>query len=109
MPATPVTLEILEPILAGTPAAHGLIRRIAGHLHANRIIELDFTRVESVSAEFAEATFGPLMAAFGWDKLLGCLRITGATDAMIRTLAEAICRSAADARAQLSPDARLGA
>ncbi len=104
-----VTLEILEPVLAGTPAAHGLIRRIAGHVHANRIIELDFTRVESISAEFAEAAFGPLVAAFGRDKLLGCLHVTGAADWMIRTLAEAICRSAADARARLPPDARCSA
>lgn len=103
-----VTLEILDPVLDGSSAAHGLIRRLASHLHADREIDLDLTRVECVSPEYAQAAFGPLTAAFGKDRVLASLRITGAEDHMIRVIAEAICRGAAESGTKKSADANFG-
>ena len=87
-----ITITLPGTDLASRNSAATVRYNVVGAVSSGNVVIVDLSTVLSVSYSYADELFGVLAAIQGWEWFIKNVRLVGATESVLRVIAEVINR-----------------
>tara|TARA_R110002049_G_scaffold309186_1_gene518210 strand:- start:24382 stop:24681 length:300 start_codon:yes stop_codon:yes gene_type:complete len=84
------TIHIIQTDLASRSLAIPVRQRVSALIAEGKLVTIDLICVKSISASYADEMFGVLVRDFGLELVTSQLNIINASDAVLKSIAEAM-------------------